>query len=161
MPDPQSFPCLYCKNPRPEITFSHAKNSGYSISSPITKIFPSASIMGNEVLEVQKPPKVNCEFCKKQYILLATQNDGDFFNLTYSKLKMHDSLFYIMKKAELLVQDIENEYIGIAYPLVSFYKFKEKNVYHIIFGVKKKIYYLVCRRNTEGNLIATGLEVVD
>jgi hypothetical protein len=155
------FPCLYCKNPRPEITFYQKQNSGYSVSSPITKYLPAASVNGIEEAEIHKPPKVNCNFCKRQYLLLANQGDIDFFDSTYSKLKLHNSLFAIMKKANLLLEDIEKGYFGITHPQVSFYKLSEKNQYHIIFHVKKKIYYLICKRNSEGNLIATGLQVVD
>jgi hypothetical protein len=161
IPDPFVFPCLYCKNPRPEITFPHTNNSGYAITTPTTKLLPSASINGTDTQEVHGPPKVKCDFCRKEYILLAKQDDTDFFNFTLSKLKMHSSLFAAMAKRKLDVDDIEHGFIGITKPLVSFYKLTEKNQSHILFGVKKKIYYLICRRNNEGILVATGVEVVD
>lgn len=151
-----AFHCLYCKNPRLDISFSSTQNEGFTVTSPQIPVLPSAGISGSEAIQVNKTPKIKCHYCNREYLLFGTKKEKTFFRQIRSKLKFHDSLLPVMSAKELEVQDITKGYVGTTRLLVQYLKIIHRDQYHIIFEANDNVYYLVCKR-IDGKLVAVQL----
>lgn len=150
------FHCLYCKNPRPDISYSALKNEGYAVTSPSIPILPSASISGNETANINKTPKIKCDYCNREYLLFGTKKERGFFQHNLKNLKMHQSLLGEMSARDLTVENIIKGYIGITRLLLQYFIIYHRDQFHILFEAEGNVYYLVCKR-VNGKMIAVQL----
>ena len=152
----KNFQCLYCKNPRLDISYTSTQNEGFTVGTPPLPILPSAGISGGESVQINKTPKIKCHYCNREYLLFGTKKEKGFFRHIRSKLKFHNSLLAEMHDKELEVNDIVKGYIGTTRLLIQYFKIIHRDQYHILFEADGNVYYLVCKR-IDGRMVAVQL----
>lgn len=144
--------CLYCENPRPNITSSrHGGVSGGSGSL----IPPNINFQSNSDTTIT--PIIDCRFCKRRYYLYATAADREFLRSIIMRLHYNELSVDSMKNYGLDIDDITRGFLGITGPKRIYDKIYNSGDFHILFRKDQKTYSLICVRN-DLNRMAINLE---
>jgi hypothetical protein len=141
--------CLYCGNPRPELSFRTQSKKHTAFFLP--KIF---TYQQESVQDIQRTPFVFCQLCGREYFLFATRNELEFIDDFLKNFVMYtDDFVNGLRYYELSIENLAMYIVGIAQPI------KSKGEIHLVVNHPNGRYYIRCVKE-EGAYLAINMEKV-
>jgi len=104
----------------------------------------------------QHPPEIRCEFCQREYHLLAGGDAHEFLEHILRNSDFSDLVLEIMTELDITVNDIKNGFCGVSLPKKFLRKLRKKE-FHVIFEIDRDRYFITFYREKR-RFVAINME---